>query len=159
MSFRSIRSDFWAALQSNEPVTCPLCLTTCTIYRRPLNRGMIRSLLYIWRACLDHPDRVILISKYALGKSVALDLHHDEYTKLPYWGLITNLGTIDGSSVWCVTHLGDQFIRRPDAVTVPRYAHVLHNQVLRHEGPEINIYEAYRQRFDLGDLLNPRPEL
>lgn len=124
-----------------EGVHCVLCEQYARVYRRKLNSGMAQALVMMYRAAgLD----------WCYRPDVLRDLKtsaHDN-TLLHYWGLWER-----GDEVgwWRVTTLGEEFIR--DEIEVPRFAVIYNSELLRLDGPWIDIHQALGDKFDLDELM------
>jgi hypothetical protein len=78
-----------------------------------------------------------------------------EESKLRWWGLIEEELSYrpDGgrAGYWKVTGLGEAWINHE--VTVPKYAHILFNELVFVGGDPITIDDALGKKFDLRELM------
>jgi len=139
----------WLRKHLDEGAVCPCCNRWARIYRRPLNSGMARSLIMMWR--LAGTDWMHLTD---LGP---MDDRGREETKLAYWGLVEEERTErpDGArdARHRVTPLGAHFVK--GEVSVQKYARVYNGGGVSVglTGPLIDIHDALRDKFDYQELM------
>lgn len=136
----------WLRERLVEGASCPCCTQLARLYRRPINSGMARSLIKMWRVGgLDWQH--IPTSVGARSR---------EEGKLRYWGLIEEEIEIrrdDGGRAgwWRVTNHGYDWIH--GLTFVQKYAWIYDGGLRRLDGPLINIQQALGSKFDLRDLM------
>lgn len=140
----------WLASKLREGARCPCCKQLAKVYRRPLNASMTAVLVSAYGRHGDdwyHNSTLIREARLKVG--------HDS-TGARYWGLIEeeSVRRVDGgrSGWWRLTELGQQFAR--GEVTVPKYALLYDNEVLRLEGEAISVAESLGEKFDYEVLMS-----
>lgn len=125
---------------------CPLCKQYAKVYQRPLNSGMARSLITMYRTF-----------GLEFGYIPDLPAKSREEGKLVHWGLVVEASEPrpDGGRAgwWRVTERGEDFILR--GLRVPKYILLYDNRFLGYEDPNklINIRDALTEKFSLEDLM------
>lgn len=149
------------AVKRDEGVECPCCEQFVKVYKRPINAAMSYALIlidhYFSRPAHDewlHVPQFLAVQK--LPASTLASIRGD-WAKLKYWGLLEEMQALrdDGSNrvgFWKITEKGRQFVQRH--VVVPKYAHLLNNQFLCFEGPEIGIEDSLGVRFNYNELMS-----
>lgn len=125
---------------------CPCCSQMARIYRRRITRPMALCLIECWRKG-DTTEYIYIAD---------LSSHSPDFTKLVYWGLISEQRTArpDGgrAGYWRVTDKGEDYLL--DRIAVPKYAEVYDARCLRLDDSEwATIHEALGKGFDLTELL------
>lgn len=123
--------------------TCPECNQNVTVYKRSLDRNMVKSFERAYEAYgteFGHWPSVLKI-RLDLGRSESL---------LRHWGLI-EASSLRKQGVWRVTELGEQWIER--RVLVPQYAHIFNKEALGFTGPFITLQYARATKLDREHLI------
>lgn len=124
---------------------CPCCDQFAKVYRRPLNSGMVRSLITMWLAAGRDWQHV---PTTVGGRS-------REEGKLRYWGLVQESAGVRGdggrAGWWRLTEAGEMFVRR--AAQVPRYALIYDGQALKLEGRLVSIDDCLGTKFNYAELM------
>lgn len=128
--------EFLTALADGEGMECPCCGRYARMYRRPLNSGMARGLIRLYK---DADCRWQRTSQTKWR----------EESKLAFWGLVEN-GT-EERGLRRVTPKGEAWLNRE--VTVPKYAWEFNGECISLVGDEITIDVALGTKFSLEELL------
>lgn len=132
-------------------IACPCCGQFVKLYKRKLNSGMARTLIYIY----NHSKQDWLNVKDYL-RANSLPNNHD-WTLLHYWGLLQEKGgdpEHGGKTIgeWRVTNKGVDFIR--NIISVPSHIEIYNNRLYGYTENYINIIEALGKHFDYKELMN-----
>jgi hypothetical protein len=141
----------WLRLQAEKGETCPCCKQRVQVYKRKLNKTMVRTL-----ALLAIKQNKMTEAGYIHAPTV-LKAHAGyarEVGKLAYWGFVEEgpSRTGDGrhAGLWRVTEEGYAFLR--GQYRVARYVKLYNGKRLGKEGPWVHISEVAVE-FDLVELL------
>jgi hypothetical protein len=143
------------AEQAVEGVECPCCGQFAKVYRRKLNSGMARSLIWLVKEFLETKDGVE-VQKQAPRQVMA----NREMGKLVHFGLAVIKGH-DGDSkkktsgLWRPTDKGIDFVF--DRVRVPRRVYLYDNKAVGSDDEMTSIREALGDKFDYGELMGGMP--
>jgi hypothetical protein len=133
--------------ERTEGIHCPCCDQYARIYKRRINKTMVRSLVALYRA---GGVREYVHSPTVLGKD------RGEEARLSYWNLITEDDgrREDGGrrGWWKVTRVGELFL--DSAITVPKYALVYNGECLQITGDPVDVSDCLGAKFSLRDLLD-----
>ena len=130
----------------NKGGICPVCKQLAKIYRRPLNSGMARSLITMYRTF-----------GLEFGYIPELPAKSREEGKLVHWGLVVEAQEPrpDGGRAgwWRVTEKGEAFIR--SGLTVPKYILIYDSRCIGYDDPKelIDIRDALTEKFSLEELM------
>lgn len=124
-----------------DGVRCPCCEQYAREYRRKLNSGMALALVTMYRSSGTSWCR-----RTAVLRDLPTSAHDN--TLLHHWGLFERG---EESGWWRVTRHGRDFVL--NEIEVPKFAVVYNNQLLRLEGPWIDIHHALGDRFSLDELM------
>ena len=143
----------WMKPKLSQGVVCPCCGKKCKKYARPLNNGMARMMLALYRAETDG-EGWAHVTRFEHVDGVDLGVVNGDYTYLKHWGLLEAKRKENGepaSGVWRLTELGKKFVS--GEVVVPRKV-VLVNDILIETSEETtDIYKALGERFDYKALV------
>lgn len=136
----------WLKEQAEDDgANCPACDRHVKIYKRCINSSMARSLVVLYREAG---------TSWAYVPEV-VGARSREEGKLAYWGLVEEEKTKrpDGGRAgwWRVTPAGVGFVG--GGVKVPKYVFVYNSNVIRSEGPLVDIHHCARQKFNLAELM------
>ncbi len=141
----------WLRARVGKGEKCPCCGQRAQVYRRKLNKTMVRTLalLAIEQKKQSRPG--------FLHAPTVLKAHAGyarEVGKLAYWNLViegpTKRGDGGHAGMWQVSSDGFAFLR--GQLEVKRYAKVYDGRKLGSDGPWVNINEV-ADEFDLKELL------
>lgn len=135
----------WLRERVDRGEHCPLCGQHSKVYKRKLNSGMARSLILMHKrggsGWIHIPTELPARSR--------------EEGKLRYWGLIEEspVEREDGGRAgwWRVTSTGTRFVLGRS--TVPKYARIYDDRLLRLDGEPIDIWDALGDKFDYDELM------
>lgn len=141
----------WLADHVMTGARCPCCNQYSKIYRRQINSGMARSLIAMY---LHGPQGQWVHVPSKVGA------RSREEGKLRYWGLIEEQVDVqrdDGgrAGYWRLTDAGRAWVT--GRCTVPKFAAVYNNTVLRRYGDPISITDALGSKFNYSELMHPQP--
>lgn len=146
----------WLRLRAEEGDICPCCKQRVQIYKRKLNKTMVRTLALLAvkqnKQALVHHNRTGFIHAPTVLKEHAG--YAREVGKLAYWGFVEEgtSQTGDGrhAGLWRVTEEGYAFLR--GQLEVSRYVKVYNGRKLGEQGTKVNIRDVAVE-FDLVELL------
>ncbi len=133
-------------------VRCPTCDHNVKVYHRNFNSGMARTLLYIYLEARRSNNEWLNVLHYCTEE---YDYVAGEIGKLIWWGLVEKHSdkADDGNSngMYRMTRKGAQFVK--GKITIPEYATEYMSKVLKFDGREIAIYQAFDNNFDYNELM------
>ncbi len=138
----------WLVKQSvRKGAACPCCTQFVKVYKRKLNAGMARTL--IWLVCSTNPGEWLDVPKSA----PRYVLRSNEHGKLQHWGLLQQRpqGAAKVKHFWMATPLGRDFVHQ--RTTVPGHVYLYNNQCLGFTNEQSTIVEALGKRFDYAELM------
>ena len=140
------RKKVFDALGSGCAFICPCCGQHVQCYRRKLNSGQARSLIWMWKA--GGTEYIHL--------PTTIPLRSREEGKLRYWGLVEELQEKrpDGGRAgwWRLTRLGEEFVRRQ--VSVASHIWTYADRCLGLDRTStITIIEALGKQFNYDELM------
>ena len=134
-------------------ITCPCCGQLCKLYKRKLNAGMAKALLWLVRWHI----------KNGWGAWVHVNNSCDRATlktagdvaKLRYWHFIEAKANEDTkkrtSGIWKMTQKGRDFVL--GKITAPGHVRVYNQQVMGFSDVQITFREALGDHFDYEELM------
>ena len=129
-------------------VSCPCCGRLAKEYRRAMNSGMARSLLWL----VGVYDGVWVDVPKTGPKHV---VRSREFDKLQHWGLVEQVENTDdskrSSGMWRPTQDGIDFVLGD--VMVASHMHIYQNEVVGWSKVSITIKEALGKKFDYSELM------
>lgn len=135
----------WLRERVEEGAVCPCCTQFAKVYTRPLNSGMARSLIEMYR--IAGMDWVHI--------PTAIGARSREEGKMRYWDLVEDSGDIrpDGGRAgwWRVTPHGARFVLRQ--IKVQKYARIYDDRLLNLKGNLVDIQDVLGTKFDLRKLM------
>lgn len=139
----------WLASRITTGARCPCCGQYSKVYRRQINSGMARSLIAMY---LHGPQGQWVHLPTQVGA------RSREEGKLRYWGLVEEQVAVqrtDGgrAGYWRLTSAGRAWVTGQS--TVPKFANVYNNTVLKLHGDEVTISDALGKRFSYDELMRP----
>jgi hypothetical protein len=147
--FDAVRTRFQRSVhQDGRGMYCPCCGQYAKLYRRKLNSGMAKALIALAEEGADWVDVT------GLGRAAQQLLHHLEYTKLRFWGLIEKHPTAK-TSVWRVTERGREVLQ---GARLPRYVFVYDNRVQSVSESTTTLHTALGDHFDYSGLSCTKPK-
>jgi len=134
----------WMAPQLKEGIDCPCCGRFTKVYQRNLNSGMVRFLIDFYNR--HGTNRVSIANYHVTDQQHA---HHQEYEKLPKWGLMAH----DNSNprLWWLTELGCKFVN--NQATVNKYIRLKHGILVGHSIEQVSVKQAIGTKFDYDELM------
>jgi hypothetical protein len=140
-------------LEMVDGVHCYLCGAYTHSLSRPLNSGMARALIVIYRAFgTAYGDLPALVQAHRIRNPKEHPLGGEE-PKLRYWGLLEEHPT--QKACYRVTPEGEQWVL--GNIYVRKCAVVVHTRCVAQEGPPWTIRDALGTKFDLDTLLRVPP--
>lgn len=133
-----------------EGTTCPCCGQHAQLYKRKLNSGMARALIFIY---LRNRMRA---GYFHVLKELTFEKSGGDYGKLVHWGLIEQMqgDTDDGnpeSGLYRITPLGERFALMQ--AKVPKWTYHYNQICLGTGGGLITIRQALRDKFNYSELM------
>lgn len=133
----------WVMAHAEEPggVLCPCCNGRAAIYHRKLNSSMAWALLQIARIGEERRPVNGWIHVHNEFVPRGINPPKSEYNKLAYWGLLEE----GQGGLWRLTPRGWDFLW--GRIRVPHIAVLFQGGVIRCEGPDISIQDAFGDRL------------
>jgi hypothetical protein len=139
----------WLIKNAQEGAVCPCCSQYVKIYKRKLNSGMARTLVWIVRSTDSY--EWIEVAK----KAPKYVLRSNEHGKLAHWGLVeqqpSTSAKAKNSGIWRATPDGIEFVYKK--IDVPSHVFLYNNKVLRFSDTRTTIEEALGKNFDYQELM------
>jgi hypothetical protein len=144
-----VEAKEWLRARAERGARCPCCTQNAKIYKRPINSGIARALITMYRTSgtdwLYKPSVLKGQGAAARDESIAR-----------YWGLIEEELTVrpDGgrSGWWRVTPKGEDWIL--ERLLIQRRAWIYDGRLLKFDGPMVGIRTALGTKFNLNDLMD-----
>ena len=136
----------WMAPQLEQGTSCPCCDRFTKIYKRKFNSGMACFLIDFYKKY--GTSAVNMSDHHPVDQQRA---HHQEYEKLPHWGLLTR--TDSSPHLWSVTPLGVLFLRGETGIS--KWVWLKHGVCVQKSKDKINIRQALGSKFDYKELMAP----
>lgn len=139
--------------QLDEGVICPCCGRLAKAYRRKLNSGMAKSLIWLvgeYRRTHDWVDIQKVAPRYVLASREIGKLLHWEFVELKP-NDDDETGKRKTSGMWRPTELGIKFVFRE--LRVPSHVRLYDNVIIRFEGDKIDIVQALGSHFNYRLLM------
>ena len=145
------REKFKARLLEGEKMNCPCCNRHAQVYHRQLYSSSSVQLIRLFKLG-GAKERIHLSEIMPPGKSGGGD-----FTLSKHWGLVQS-PDYEGdekrtNGLWQLTPKGVEFIK--GNLSIPRYALIFDDEVLRFEGEQVDIEACLGKRFDYHELMNP----
>jgi len=133
---------------------CPCCRHHVKIYKRKLNSGMAKTLIYTYRFFKDRPYAYLDVAHYML-KQIPNWVPSD-YGKLVWWGLLEKCEDPPekgkkSSGKYRMTHKGRMFTER--RIKVPAHAIEFLSEVESFSETEVDIVQALGKHFNYYELM------
>jgi hypothetical protein len=135
----------------DDGIRCPLCRQYAKIYKRKLNKTMVKCLRLLYNASRDgHFVHVMTIMAHEARASREID-------KVALFGLVesNHERKEDGNKAgyWRIKISGVEFLR--GRLSVPKYARVYNGELLGYKGEPVNIGKVAPE-FRLDELMDDR---
>lgn len=154
---KEIRDQLKQEREKPGGVRCPCCDQFVKLYRRTLNSGMARSLIWLVRYCEGMSEDARKFSPWVDVPKVAPRdvIASREFGKLEHWGLVkqaVNTSTKQQcSGFWMPTERGVDFVHA--RILVPARVFLYDNKIEGWSEDTISIQEALGMKFDYTDLM------
>lgn len=134
----------------DEGITCPCCDQFCKLYKRKLNSGMARILIWLVKVYdgknwVNVPEQAPVFVRRS-----------NEVSRLCLWGLARERPSEDpdqrNSGFYKPTRKGYQFVHRQ--ISVPSHVHVYNNTIMGWSDKQIDIVACLGQKFSYRELMN-----
>ena len=153
-SLEAAREEFFDGIETPEGTYCPCCDRYGKLYKRKLNHGMARCLIWLYRCSErtnDWNDR---------DSAPRYVLESGEIGKLAHWGLAVQKPNIDDpkkkeSGMWKITHRGRVFIQ--GRLRVPSHAYLYDNICRGFTESRVDISGALGEPFNYRELMRESP--
>jgi hypothetical protein len=144
----------WLRKRVDKGASCPCCTQFAKVYKRKLNSSMARGLLVLLRYATAHPDEDLHIPSIFREEKVCSS---NDGALLRHWGLIQACSGVrsDGSTrigFYRLTQLGREFAL--DRVSVPMYAILYSERLLRLSKEQTSIRDALGNKFNYQELMS-----
>jgi len=144
-SLSEARQKFYSKLEDGG-MDCPCCDRLGKVYRRRIHAAMSVGLIRLYRRGTDWVKIVTIIPEHNFQA---------DFTKLRFWGLIEAMdgrtATENATGHWRITEKGALFAK--GYLSVPAYAAIYDNRLLRLEGEPVDVREALGTKFDYAELM------
>ena len=150
-------SEFLIDILEGKDGHCPCCGRYAKLYRRKLNSSMARFLVWLGRVSGDGAPWVDLADNCRAMLDNGVVITGGDHGKLAHWGLVeqrpvedvTTTGKTSGQ--WRITPKGKAFLR--GEIEVPRYAHLLFNDLVGWGSERTDIHQALGEVFDYEEMM------
>ena len=145
--------------QLHEGVVCPCCDQYAKVYRRKLNSGMVRALIWLVRQSGQSTTPGSAFPWTDVPATAPTWVQRSrELPKLAYWEMIEQRWndadpTKRCSGIWRPTRAGERFAR--SEVPVSSHVYVYNGSVVGRSDRNTWVREALGVRFDYGELMGP----
>ncbi len=144
------KHDLFEKLKHGEAVTCPCCERFAKIYERKIHTTMAKQLIEFYH--LGGYSGYLHIKETVGNKRSG----SGDFTKLKYWNLIEKSEQPPkpeqkSSGWWKITEPGFKFLQ--NKISVPKYAIVWDDVVLRFSDETTTISEALGEKFSYPELM------
>lgn len=147
---KSMRAEFWLKLHSGETTHCPCCDRHAQIYKRQLHSTCGVQLIKCYNEGGYGGNYVHARSLLLPGLTGISDLG-----KAKYWDLIEAMphepDANKSSGMWQLTKKGIDFVQK--RISIPKYAIVYNDDVIRFEGDPVTIRDVLSEKFDYQKLM------
>lgn len=146
----SMNQEFKALLELGDKRCCPTCGRWAQVYRRQIYGTVAAQLIKMYRlgGAQEYIHTRNLVGSRATGVG--------DFSKGKYWGLIEEAPvTSDNknhSGMWRLTPEGVAFVLRQS--TIPRYALVYDDKLLKFNGPQFSIEDCLGEAFNYQELIS-----
>lgn len=143
--------------QLHEGVVCPCCDQYAKVYRRKLNSGMVRALIWLVRQSGQSTTPGSAFPWTDVPATAPTWVQRSrELPKLAYWEMIEQRWndadpTKRCSGIWRPTRAGERFAR--SEVPVSSHVYVYNGSVVGRSDRNTWVREALGVRFDYGELM------
>ena len=153
---RKLEADLLESRKKAQ-TACRLCGHKTKIQKRKLNGGQVKTAIELYRFSKTHADENgwFMLGKDSCGKAGHLDMHHGEYEKLPYFGIL-EAGECLGQ--WRFTEVGKLFMEGKASVPKHIFTQGTTKTLVGIGTEKVTIHEALGTPFNLMELLQPIEE-
>jgi hypothetical protein len=138
----------WLRGKLDEGAPCPCCTQFVKVYKRSITSSAARWLIWLVLSYKAMPPGSFVDIKRS-------DVRGGDYAKLRFWNLIESQPNDDpekrSSGMWRPTSSGVAFAM--NQMTLPKYAHVFDDRVLKHSGAPVAITETLGKKFNYEELM------
>jgi hypothetical protein len=130
-------------------VDCPCCERPAKIYKRPLNSGMARALIWLLLEWREHMDWI------NIQEGPAWLLRSKQLPTLRYWGLVEPMPREpfkNSKGMWRPTLDGIAFAQNESCIS--KYVYVLFDQPVDFSDELVGIQDALGETFDYEELIH-----
>lgn len=141
-------------------IECPCCGQFVKLYRRRLNAGACRALIFMYRLDRDRKfdddwDGWIHVQQ-DFAKYFRVNANSMDYSQAQWWELIEAKPNVDDptkrdSGYWKLTEKGRQFVK--GIIEVRSHAYLYNNKMLGFTGEKMTIKTALGKRFNYEELM------
>ena len=145
------KSKFDADLRANQEASCPCCGRLVKIYRRKLNSGLSRCMIWLvseYRKTKTWVDVTETCPRHVLSSSSDRGL-------LIHWKLIEKKENYDDSKrtsgIWIPTQKGMDFV--DNKISVPSHVVLVDNKVIGWSDEQVKITRTLGSKFNYTELM------
>lgn len=148
------RTRIAAGWEDGDGTTCPVCTQLVKLYRRKLNSGMARILIWLVREAANYPEGWVPVADTA----PTFVRRSNEVSRLALWGLVedqpSDTPARRNSGVWRPTDNGRRFALR--TLRVPSHVLIFNNVIYGWSAEQIDIDGALGEAFRYDELMAGR---
>ena len=153
--FTEVKIEFWETLESGGERDCPCCGRFAKIYKRKLNSGMARALIWVWKRNglswfnLESELRYLIKAEPKTPRS-------GDPAKLCYWELLDRAVKENKGSPgdFRVTPKGERFAK--NQIRVPRHVFVYDTRRRGFSDEGTDVEDALGNHFDWSELMRSK---
>jgi hypothetical protein len=154
VDLKDARDLFFKEIETPAGTTCPCCDRYAKLYKRKLNTGMVRTLVWLYmRNAKFGAYAWIDVPRTAPRRT----LNSAETGKLAHWGLAENKPNEDDPSkkhtgFWRITRRGRRFVQ--GRIRIPSHVYLYDNERWgMTTETKVNIEDALGEPFDYQELM------
>lgn len=145
------RTRIAAGWEAGDGTPCPVCTQLVKLYRRKLNSGMARILIWLVREAARYPEGWVPVADTA----PTFVRRSNEVSRLALWGLVedqpSDTPARRNSGVWRPTDAGRRFAARE--TRAPSHVLIFNNVVYGWSAEQIDITAALGETFRYDELM------
>lgn len=143
------KKEFWDGLMRGDKGDCPCCGRYAQVYKRQVNSTCVVKLIKCFKLGGE--------TEYVHGGAVHIHgmSGAGDFSVAKYWGLLEQKyhepDEKKSSGYWRLTEKGIDFIGK--LITIPKYALVFDDQLIRLEGEQVSIVDCLGEKFNYAELM------
>jgi hypothetical protein len=133
----------------DDGCTCPVCDQFCKVYKRKLNSGMARSIIYCYQVYKLQPFNLESALRSLIASHPNVPRSGDP-AKLRFWGFLERCEE-EGGGVYRITPSGEKFIMNREPAT--KHVFIYNNEFLAYGDENTSIKDALGDHFNYAELM------